>query len=246
MIKNQVIEEAKIFHHNEIQNLESDFSALQHKYDRKELIMQNLERKLNQYEMYITKQASKYGSNDKEADLLIKKFRHEIFSGGIESNDLYKLQQQKESKLSNIVQENVELKKQNEDLKAVINELGYIKGIHMQLMEKCKKAMHTNELKRKQIEAQDNMIKDLVQQIQKQKAEGADLVTSNLKLQDQLLKTQEDLEQLKMEQLNREILQTPQRDDSFEFAFNDFSPGVEVISMQPAGQKEKEFEPFKT
>jgi len=33
-----------------------------------------LERKLNYYEMYITKQASKYGRNDKEADIILKKF----------------------------------------------------------------------------------------------------------------------------------------------------------------------------
>lgn len=58
---------------------------------------------MNYYEMYITKQASKYGREDKEADLLLKKFQHEKFSGGIESNDLFKMQQQDESKLSNIV-----------------------------------------------------------------------------------------------------------------------------------------------
>lgn len=48
---------------------------------------------MNYYEMYITKQASKYGREDKEADLLLKKFQHEKFSGGIESNDLFKMQQ---------------------------------------------------------------------------------------------------------------------------------------------------------
>ena len=54
--------------------------------------------------MYITKQASKYGRNDKEADIILKKFQHEKFSGGIESTDLYKLQMQDDTKLSNVVQ----------------------------------------------------------------------------------------------------------------------------------------------
>jgi len=72
--------------------LESEYESLKHKYDRKELVLQNLERKMNYYEMYITKQASKYGREDKEADLLLKKFQHEKFSGGIESNDLFKMQ----------------------------------------------------------------------------------------------------------------------------------------------------------
>jgi len=39
LIKNQVIEETKISHLNEIQNMESEFEALQHKYDRKELVL---------------------------------------------------------------------------------------------------------------------------------------------------------------------------------------------------------------
>lgn len=47
---------------------------------------------MNYYEMYITKMASKYGNEDKEADILLKKFQHEKFSGGIESNELYKMQ----------------------------------------------------------------------------------------------------------------------------------------------------------
>jgi hypothetical protein len=53
--------------------------------------------------MYVTKQASLYGRADKEADILIKKFQHEKFSGGIEANDLYKMQKKEESKLSNVV-----------------------------------------------------------------------------------------------------------------------------------------------
>ena len=92
LLKNQMIEENRIMALQEVQNLESEFEALQHKYDRKELILQNLERKLNYYEMYITKQASAYGRNDKEADILLKKFQHEKFSGGIEATDLYKMQ----------------------------------------------------------------------------------------------------------------------------------------------------------
>jgi len=66
---------------------------------------------MNQYEMYITKQASKYGRNEKEADILLKRFQHEKFSGGLESTELYKLQRQEEAKLSNVVQENIELKR---------------------------------------------------------------------------------------------------------------------------------------
>ena len=58
----------------DVQNVQNEFEGLQHKSDRKELILQNLERKLNYYEMYITKQASKYGRNDKEADIILKKF----------------------------------------------------------------------------------------------------------------------------------------------------------------------------
>ena len=66
---------------------------------------------MNYYEMYVTKSASEYGLNDREAQLILKKFQHEKFSGGIESNDLYNLQRKDNSKLSNIVQENIELKK---------------------------------------------------------------------------------------------------------------------------------------
>jgi len=88
---------------NEKIHLESEFEALQHKYDRKELVLQNLERKMNYYEMYVAKQASKYGTQDKEADILLKKFQHEKFSGGIESNDLFVLYKKEENKLSNIV-----------------------------------------------------------------------------------------------------------------------------------------------
>lgn len=74
LLKNQIIEENRMNAIGEIQNLESEYEALKYKYDRKELILQNLERKLNYYEMYITKQASKYGRNDKEADIILKKF----------------------------------------------------------------------------------------------------------------------------------------------------------------------------
>lgn len=92
LLKNQVIEENKMKALLDVQNVQNEYEGLQHKYDRKELILQNLERKLNYYEMYITKQASKYGRNDKEADIILKKFQHEKFSGGIESTELYQLQ----------------------------------------------------------------------------------------------------------------------------------------------------------
>jgi hypothetical protein len=39
LLKNQVIEEVKLSHLAELQNLESEFEALQHKYDRKELVL---------------------------------------------------------------------------------------------------------------------------------------------------------------------------------------------------------------
>ena len=74
LLKNQIIEDNKMKMVGEIQILQSELEALQHKYDRKELILQNHERKMNLYEIYITKQASKYGRNDQEADQLIKKF----------------------------------------------------------------------------------------------------------------------------------------------------------------------------
>ena len=74
LLKNQIDDENRINLVNEINFLESEFESLKHKYDRKELMMQNLERKMNYYEMYITKQASKYGHEDKEADILLKKF----------------------------------------------------------------------------------------------------------------------------------------------------------------------------
>ena len=115
--------------------------------------------------MYITKQASKYGRNDKEADVLLKKFQHEKFSGGIESTDLYKMQRQDESKLSNVVQENIELKKQNADLKSIIDEMGYIRNIHFTIIDKCKLSMEGNKKMSMQLQAQDTMIKDLVGQI---------------------------------------------------------------------------------
>ena len=73
---------------------------------------------------------------------------------------------QEESKLSNIVQENIELKKQNQDLKSIIQQLGAIKDIHQTLIEKSRKAMNNVGKLREQIKAQDNMIKDLVGQIQ--------------------------------------------------------------------------------
>lgn len=129
---------------NEIQQLESDLEGLKFKYDRKELILQNLERKLNYYEMYITKCGSQYGRNDKEAQILLKKFQHEKFSGGIESTELHVMQNQEDSKLSNVVQENIELKKQNQDLNSIIEQMEYIKNIHMEIINKCKNTMNGN------------------------------------------------------------------------------------------------------
>jgi hypothetical protein len=67
LIKTQIIDDITMKFTNELQSTENDFEALQHKYDRKELILQNLERKLNYFEMYIVKQGSQNGRNDKEA-----------------------------------------------------------------------------------------------------------------------------------------------------------------------------------
>lgn len=198
LIKNQVFEETNINHELEKQHIESELEAIKHKYDRKELVLQNLERKMNYFEMYVTKQASEFGLNDKEAQILIRKFQHEKFSGGIESNDLYKMQKKEENKLSNIVQENIELKKQNADLKKVLNGLIYIKEIHMSLMEKCKKTMSSNEIMKRQVTAQDNMIKDLVSQIQQQRKEGQDLVAQNYQINDKLMALQQANEVLRI------------------------------------------------
>ena len=98
----------------EMQNLQSEMEALQHKYDRKELILQNHERKMNLFENYITKQASHYGRNDQEANALLKKFQHDKFSGGIEANEAFVLQQKEGNKFSNVVQDNLKLQKENE------------------------------------------------------------------------------------------------------------------------------------
>ena len=46
--------------------------------------------------------------------------------------------QKEESKLSNVVQENIELKNQNKDLKKLVDELSCVKDIHMTMIEKCK------------------------------------------------------------------------------------------------------------
>ena len=55
LLKNQIIEDNKMKMIADIQNLQSELESLQHKYDRKELILQNHERKMNLYEIYITK-----------------------------------------------------------------------------------------------------------------------------------------------------------------------------------------------
>jgi hypothetical protein len=54
------------------------------------------------------------------------------------------------------------LKKQNQDLKSVIDELVHIRNLHMTIIDKCKQTMDSNMNLKSQIEAQDNMIKDLV------------------------------------------------------------------------------------
>lgn len=146
----------------EIQNLQSELEALQHKYDRKELILQNHERKMNQYEIYITRQASKYGRNDQEANLLIKKFQHDKFSGGIEANEAVQLHVKEGNKFQNTVQENSDLKKENEQLVQIVDELQYVREVHMKVIDKCRKTIGLNEKFRLQLEAQETMIKDLV------------------------------------------------------------------------------------
>jgi DNA repair exonuclease SbcCD ATPase subunit len=109
------------------------------------------------------------------------------------------MQKMEESKLSNVVQENIELKKQNSDLKSVIDELVHIRNLHMSIIEKCKQTMDANATLKSQMEAQDNMIKDLVGQIQQQKKEGAELIAQNLKLTDQILNAQMELQEFKVQ-----------------------------------------------
>lgn len=46
----------------------------------------------------------------------------------------------------------------------------------MDIINKCKATISANELLNKQVQAQDNMIKDLVGQIQQQKKEGAEII----------------------------------------------------------------------
>lgn len=72
------------------------------------------------------------------------------------------MQRQDESKLSNVVQENIELKKQNADLKAIIDEMGHIRNIHFTIIDKCKMTMEANQRMTLQLQAQETIIKDLV------------------------------------------------------------------------------------
>lgn len=58
------------------------------------------------------------------------------------------------------------MKKQNADLKQIIDEMGYIRNIHLTIIDKCKITMGSNEKMSLQLKAQDTMIKDLVGQIQ--------------------------------------------------------------------------------
>ena len=75
------------------------------------------------------------------------------------------MQNQEDSKLSNVVQENIELKKQNSDLKSIIEQMEYIRNIHLEIIDKCKNTMGSNNNLQRQVQAQDTMIKDLVGQI---------------------------------------------------------------------------------
>ena len=77
--------------------------------------------------------------------------------------------------------------------------MGYIRNIHLNIIDKCKKTMEANENMRLQLQAQDTMIKDLVGQIQQQKKEGAELIAQNLKLTDQVLRAQQDADQVRIE-----------------------------------------------
>lgn len=42
------------------------------------------------------------------------------------------------------MQESIELKRQNADLKCIIDELSYIKDIHISIIDKSKKTMNAN------------------------------------------------------------------------------------------------------
>ena len=105
----------------ELKNHETEYGHLKHKYDRKELVLQNFERKLNLYEMYVLKRASE--DNDSEANDVIKRFQNEKFTGGMDHQESYKLALHETSKFSNTVQENIELKNQIGDLKKVVSDL---------------------------------------------------------------------------------------------------------------------------
>jgi hypothetical protein len=105
----------------EQKNHETEYGHLKHKYDRKELVLQNFERKMNYYEMYVLKRASEH--SDPEANEVIMRFQNEKFTGGMDHKENYQLAQHETSKFSNVVQENIELKNQIEDLKKVVKDL---------------------------------------------------------------------------------------------------------------------------
>lgn len=102
------MEELKFNCQNELRQHHIDFEGLKHNYDRKELVLQNLESKINKYEKYIFKQSSMKGC--KEAEQLIHKFQHEKFSGGMDSKEEYGLLMHESRKITNIVEENKGLK----------------------------------------------------------------------------------------------------------------------------------------
>ena len=71
------------------------------------MILQNLERKLTNFETYIAKQASALGASDPEARALLKRYEHENFSGGLDTYENYKLSLQKQqNRVTNVVEEN--------------------------------------------------------------------------------------------------------------------------------------------
>jgi len=63
-----------------------------------------------------------------------------------------------------VVQENIELKKQNKDLHKLVNDYMHIKDIHQQLVDKGKQLSKNYDILKQQSDAKDNMIKDLIHQ----------------------------------------------------------------------------------
>jgi|TARA_B110000285_G_scaffold219387_1_gene269917 hypothetical protein len=85
----------------EQKNHDTEYGHLKHKYDRKELVLQNFERKMNYYEMYTLKRASEH--NDAEANEVIKRFQNEKFTGGMDNQENYQHAMHESNKFSNTV-----------------------------------------------------------------------------------------------------------------------------------------------